>query len=143
MLALIEFRDVHKAFGEKVYRGLSLSIDRGESLTIIGGSGQGKSVMLKMFRSRLLEVDKGEIIFDGESVSNDFPESQYRPVRRRVAMLFQASALFDSLNVFENVAYGLRTDDPPARRSASSLDSPERVELRGIETCGPRTSPAA
>ncbi len=106
-MALIEFRDVQKAFGKKVvYRSLNLSIEEGESLTIIGGSGQGKSVLLKMLIG-LLRIDNGSIFFDGTDVSK-LTERQYAPVRRRVAMLFQASALFDSLDVKENVAYGLR-----------------------------------
>lgn len=106
-MALIEFRDVQKAFGKKVvYRSLNLSIEEGEAMTIIGGSGQGKSVLLKMLIG-LLRIDSGSIFFDGTDVSQ-LTERQYAPVRRRVAMLFQASALFDSLNVKENVAYGLR-----------------------------------
>ena len=106
-MALIEFRGVKKAFGPKVvYRDLNLDIHEREVLTIIGGSGQGKSVMLKMLIG-LLDVDGGSIKFDGQELS-DFTEAQYSPVRRRVAMLFQAGALFDSLSTKENVAYGLR-----------------------------------
>ncbi|MBT8467770.1 MAG: ABC transporter ATP-binding protein [Myxococcales bacterium] len=106
-MALIEFRGVKKAFGPKaVYRDLDLEIYEGEVLTIIGGSGQGKSVMLKMLIG-LLEVDEGTIFFDEKQISG-ITEAQYAAVRRRVAMLFQASALFDSLNAKENVAYGLR-----------------------------------
>ncbi|MGB5349144.1 MAG: ABC transporter ATP-binding protein [Polyangiales bacterium] len=106
-MALIEFRGVKKAFGSKVvYRDLNLEIYEGEVLTIIGGSGQGKSVMLKMLIG-LLEIDGGSIYFDDQQISG-ITEAQYASVRRRVAMLFQASALFDSLNAKENVAYGLR-----------------------------------
>jgi len=106
-MALIEFRGVKKAFGPKVvYRDLNLEINEGEVITIIGGSGQGKSVMLKMLIG-LLEIDGGSIFFDDKQISG-ITEAQYAGVRRRVAMLFQASALFDSLNAKENVAYGLR-----------------------------------
>jgi len=106
-MALIEFRGVKKAFGTKVvYRDLNLDVREGEVLTIIGGSGQGKSVMLKMLIG-LLDIDGGEISFDGKRIS-DISEAEYAPVRRRVAMLFQAGALFDSLSTKENVAYGLR-----------------------------------
>ncbi len=106
-MALIEFRGVKKAFGPKVvYRDLNLQIREGEVITIIGGSGQGKSVMLKMLIG-LLSVDGGSILFHGQQISG-ISEAEYASVRRRVAMLFQASALFDSLNTKENVAYGLR-----------------------------------
>jgi phospholipid/cholesterol/gamma-HCH transport system ATP-binding protein len=106
-MALIEFRGVQKAFGPKVvYRDLNLDIYEGEVITIIGGSGQGKSVMLKMLIG-LLDVDSGRISFDGQHISG-ITEEDYAPIRRRVAMLFQAGALFDSLSTKENVAYGLR-----------------------------------
>ena len=106
-MALIKFRGVKKAFGSKaVYRDLNLDIHEREVITIIGGSGQGKSVMLKMLIG-LLDVDGGEISFDGQRISG-ITEAQYASVRRRVAMLFQAGALFDSLSTKENVAYGLR-----------------------------------
>ena len=120
-MALIEFRGVKKAFGPKVvYRGLDLEIRAGESLTIIGGSGQGKSVMLKMLIG-LLTVDEGEVRFDGRVVSG-LPESEYRDVRRRVQMLFQGAALFDSLSVGDNVAYGLRE-----QRALGHAEIAERV----------------
>jgi phospholipid/cholesterol/gamma-HCH transport system ATP-binding protein len=103
---LIQFSGVKKAFGEKVvYRGLDLSIERGEVLTVCGGSGVGKSVMLKMLIG-LLTADAGSIVFDGQDVTK-MVERELAEVRRRIAMLFQAGALFDSLTVFENVAYGL------------------------------------
>lgn len=106
-MALIEFRNVQKAFGEKVvYRDLNLDVNRGEALTIIGGSGQGKSVMLKMLIG-LLSVDSGTIHFDGRRI-DDLPEKEMANVRRRVQMLFQGAALFDSMSVYDNVAYGLR-----------------------------------
>ncbi len=106
-VALIEFRNVKKAFGPKVvYEDLDLDVHRGESLTIIGGSGMGKSVMLKLLVG-LLRVDAGTIVFDGTNVES-LPERSYAPVRKRIGMLFQGAALFDSLSVRENVAYGLR-----------------------------------
>ncbi len=106
-MALIEFRGVQKAFGPKVvYRDLNLDIYEREVITIIGGSGQGKSVMLKMLIG-LLDVDAGKISFDDQQISG-ITEADYAPIRRRVAMLFQAGALFDSLSTKENVAYGLR-----------------------------------
>ncbi len=104
---LIRFQHVKKAFGEKVvYRDLNLDIYSGETITIMGGSGVGKSVMLKLL-IRLLEVDAGSIQFHGEEVTG-MKESRIAIVRQRIAMLFQGSALFDSISVGENVAYGLR-----------------------------------
>lgn len=137
---LIHFRAIRKAFGPKViYKGLELAIHRGETLTILGPSGSGKSVMLKMLIG-LLEVDAGEILFDGRDVTK-MTELELYEVRRRVAYLFQGAALFDSLTVGENVAYGLReqnwntmTNEEIARRVAQSLES---VGLPGIEEMRP------
>ena len=107
VVALIEFRNVRKAFGPKqVYESLNLEVHRGEALTIIGGSGMGKSVMLKMLVG-LLSIDSGEISYDGEVISQ-YTEREMASVRRRVGMLFQGAALFDSLSVADNVAYPLR-----------------------------------
>jgi phospholipid/cholesterol/gamma-HCH transport system ATP-binding protein len=105
--ALIRFRGVHKAFGPKVvYRGLDLDVIKGETLTILGGSGVGKSVMLKMLIG-LLSTDRGEVWFDNDRV-NDMGAPQLARLRQRVGMVFQSGALFDSISVGENVAYGLR-----------------------------------
>src|SRR3954463_7559485 len=103
---LIRFKGVRKAFGPKIiYAGLDLSIMRGEVLTICGGSGVGKSVMLKMLIG-LLVADSGKIRFDGLELTK-LEEYELSDVRRRIAMLFQSGALFDSLTVGENVGYGL------------------------------------
>jgi len=137
-MALIEFRGVKKAFGPKVvYRDLNLEINEGEVLTIIGGSGQGKSVMLKMLIG-LLEIDGGSIFFDDQQISG-ITEAQYAAVRRRVAMLFQASALFDSLSAKENVAYGLREqlDMSEAQIAERVRESLTYVGLPGTEETWP------
>ena len=137
-MALIEFRGVKKAFGRKVvYRDLNLDIREREVLTIIGGSGQGKSVMLKMLIG-LLDVDGGTITFDGQRVSG-MTEAEYAPVRRRVAMLFQAGALFDSLNTKENVAYGLREQLDMTEKEISERvrESLTYVGLPGTEETWP------
>jgi phospholipid/cholesterol/gamma-HCH transport system ATP-binding protein len=132
---IILFRDVHKAFGRNVvYEGLDLEVRRGETLCVIGPSGVGKSVMLKLLTG-LLEPDRGEIWFDGERVSDFFTDQQYLPMRRRVAMVFQAAALFDSLTVYENIAYPLREqftleEGEIARRVAEKLSW---VGLPGVE----------
>src|SRR5215471_3936145 len=103
---LIRFSRVRKAFGPKIiYTGLDLDVHKGEVLTICGGSGVGKSVMLKMLIG-LLPVDGGSIRFDGVDVTK-LGEAELSEVRRRIAMLFQSAALFDSLTVGENVGYGL------------------------------------
>ena len=137
-MALIEFRGVKKAFGPKVvYRDLNLEIREREVLTIIGGSGQGKSVMLKMLIG-LLEIDGGSISFDDRLISG-IGEAEYASVRRRVAMLFQASALFDSLNTKENVAYGLREqlDMSETQISERVRESLTYVGLPGTEETWP------
>ncbi|MFO0672105.1 MAG: ATP-binding cassette domain-containing protein [Polyangiaceae bacterium] len=104
---LIRFRGVTKRFGPKViYSGLDAIFRRGETTTIMGPSGVGKSVMLKMLIG-LIPADGGSIDFDGEEVTR-MNESALHDVRRRIAYLFQGGALFDSLSVGENVAYGLR-----------------------------------
>ncbi len=104
--AVISFRDVHKSFGSKViYEDLDLDVYRGEVLTIIGGSGMGKSVLLKML-IRLLDADKGSITAFGHDVSAMSGKDLLK-LRRRIAMLFQGSALFDSLTVEQNIMYPL------------------------------------
>lgn len=137
---LIHFRNIKKAFGSKViYSGLEFTIRRGETVTILGPSGSGKSVMLKMLIG-LLEADSGELFFDGRDVTK-MSELELYGIRRRVAYLFQGAALFDSLTVGENVAYGLReqnwntmSEEEISRRVAQSLES---VGLPGIEEMRP------
>ena len=137
---LIQFSHVKKAFGPKViYSDLNLEIRRGETITIMGASGSGKSVMLKMLIG-LLQADAGEILFDGRDIGK-MNEEELTEVRRRIAYLFQGAALFDSLNVGENVAYGLReqfwnkmSDDEIEGRVAQSL---ELVGLPGIQSMRP------
>ena len=104
---IIQFRDIKKAFGKKViYDGLNLDVYKGETLTIIGGSGVGKSVMLKMLVG-LLKPDAGSIKAFGDEITG-LREKEMLPVRRRVAMLFQGAALFDSMTVADNIKYPLR-----------------------------------
>ena len=137
---LIQFRNVKKAFGTKViYTNLNLSVMKGEVLTICGGSGVGKSVMLKMLIG-LLRADAGTIVFDGGDVTK-MKERELSVVRRRIAMLFQGAALFDSLNVRENVAYGLAehfhhkmSEEDIRERVAWAL---QLVGLPGIEEMRP------
>ncbi len=137
-MSLISFQHVRKSFGPKqVYQDLCLDVHAGESLTIIGGSGQGKSVMLKMLIG-LLDVDGGSITYDGKEIT-ECDDSEWLAVRRQIGMLFQGAALFDSLTVRENVAYGLREhlhmdEGAITQRVGESLAS---VGLPGIEHMWP------
>ncbi len=102
----IALSDVHKAFGPKVVlNGLTTSVNSGKSLVIIGGSGTGKSVMLKCILG-LLKPDSGSIKVDGGEVT-DLSVSARKKILSKFGMLFQGGALFDSIPVWENVAFGL------------------------------------
>lgn len=104
---IIDFRDVTKSFGDHVvYEHMSLQVLPGETLTIIGGSGGGKSVCLKMMIG-LLRPDEGQVLFHGTSVP-DLDAEGLSEVRRKVAYVFQGGALFDSMTVLENIGYALR-----------------------------------
>jgi len=137
-MALFELRGLRKAFGRHVVLdGLDLDILDGEVITIIGESGSGKSILLKAMMG-LLEVDAGSIRFDGEDVTGQ-TERQWTATRRRIGMLFQESALFDSLNVQDNVAYALHeqttmTEEEIVTRVAETLTL---VGLPGIEAMQP------
>jgi phospholipid/cholesterol/gamma-HCH transport system ATP-binding protein len=104
---VIEFKKIVKRFGDRtVLNGLSAVIREGEIVFILGTSGTGKSVLLKNLVG-LLTPDEGEIWIDGQEVSK-FTEEEYLPIRKKCGMVFQHPALFDSLTIFENVAFGLR-----------------------------------
>jgi len=105
--AAVEFRGVRKAFhGKAVLSGIDLEIRSGETFTILGGSGSGKSVCLKHMIG-LLRCDAGEISVLGREVTR-LPERNWATLRREFGMVFQGAALFDSLSVYENVAYPIR-----------------------------------
>jgi phospholipid/cholesterol/gamma-HCH transport system ATP-binding protein len=102
----IEFRDVHLAFDDRtVLDGLSFKVMKGESKIILGGSGCGKSTTIKLVLG-LLKPDRGQVLVDGEDITN-YNENQMMKVRRKIGMIFQEGALFDSLSVYENVAFKL------------------------------------
>jgi phospholipid/cholesterol/gamma-HCH transport system ATP-binding protein len=106
MAALVEFVGIHKRFGRQpILRQMDLSIETGRTLAIIGESGCGKSVTLKLMMN-LLQPSAGEIYWSGKNVRN-LPEREVVRERLRFGYLFQGAALFDSLSVFENVAFGL------------------------------------
>lgn len=106
MLNAITIADLHKSFGANhVLRGVNLTVEPGESMVIIGGSGSGKSVLIKHIIG-LLKPDRGSILVNGEEVTT-MRERQLKELRKKFGMLFQAAALFDSLTVGENVAFAL------------------------------------
>jgi phospholipid/cholesterol/gamma-HCH transport system ATP-binding protein len=130
-VAFITFQHIKKAFnGNVVYTDLDLEIKKGETITIIGGSGTGKSVMLKLLL-RLMDADGGKILVDGEDVLAMSPE-QLIKLRHRFGMLWQGGALFDSMTVKENVAYPLRENFK--ERSEEEIDKivAEKLEVVGL-----------
>ena len=131
MSDFIVFKDLHKSFGEhQVLKGINLSIAKGETIVVLGGSGAGKSVLLRHING-LLKPDKGRVIVDGEDIT-DFSEEQLIPIRTKVGMVFQGGALFDSLNVFENVAYALREHTNFSEEEITARVR-EKLRLVGLE----------
>jgi phospholipid/cholesterol/gamma-HCH transport system ATP-binding protein len=131
---MIEIKDVHKNFeGIQVLTGVDLTIQKGETMVIIGRSGCGKSVLLKHIIG-LLKPDRGEILVDGEDVTT-YNDGQLNKLRQKFGMLFQASALFDSMTVDENVGLGLRehTKIPEAEIKEKVKATLKLVGLFGIE----------
>ena len=126
----IKLNDVRKSFGPKqVLKGISLSVQKGRSLVVIGGSGSGKSVMLKCILG-ILRPDSGEMEVGGKSVLGlgGVARDEYL---RRFGMLFQGAALFDSLSVWENVAFGLIQGRGMAREKARDV-AMEKLGLVGL-----------
>lgn len=120
MTAKIELTDVCKRFGPKVVLdGINLTIEKGQSLVVIGGSGSGKSVLIKSILG-IVTPDSGNIKIDGEEVTKlSFRERQ--PILRKFGMLFQGGALFDSLPVWENIAFALLQNNVLNRKEARDL----------------------
>lgn len=120
----IKFENIVKRFGERtVLKGISFEIKRGEILFILGTSGTGKSVLLKNIVG-LLRPDDGHIWIEGQDVSR-IREKDYFPIRKMCGMVFQHPALFDSLTIYENVAFGIRRH----------LKLPEDQVRERVETC--------
>ncbi len=116
-IPMIKLTDVHKSFGRKVVlNGVDLEIQRGESVVIIGGSGTGKSVTLKCILG-LLTPEKGSITVDGREVAAASAKV-HEQVNSKIGMLFQGAALFDSMSVWENVAFGLMQGKKMSRKEA-------------------------
>ncbi|MCG7492868.1 ABC transporter ATP-binding protein [Thalassobius sp. Cn5-15] len=126
---MIELRDVHKSFGSKqVLRGANLMIPKGTSMVIIGGSGTGKSVLLKSVLG-LITPDSGQITLDGQDVGTGDRDA----FLARFGMLFQGAALFDSLSVWQNVAFRLlrgRLKRPKAEAREIAIEKLRRVGLK-------------
>jgi len=136
----IRMRGVKKAFGSKVVLdGVDLDVGVGESVVIIGGSGTGKSVTIKCIQG-LLEPDSGSIEIDGKDVIG-LGEAEREQVNHQIGMLFQAAALFDSLPVWENVAFGLLAEKRVSRAEARDL-AVEKLALVGMGTEVLDASPA-
>ncbi len=116
----IEVRSLTKSFGEKpVLNGVDLDLREGESLVVIGGSGTGKSVLIKSILG-LLTPDGGRIVIDGQEIT-DLRSHERERIMRKFGMLFQGSALFDSLSVWENVAFGLVQGRGMRRKEAREI----------------------
>jgi phospholipid/cholesterol/gamma-HCH transport system ATP-binding protein len=135
---MIEVRDLNKSFdGQTALKDISFRIETGESVAIVGRSGGGKSVLLKHLIG-LLQPDSGEVLIDGENIV-PMNERQLLGVRRKFGMVFQGAALFDSMTVAENVAFGLSrfehlTGAETARKVTQTL---ELVDLPGTEKKNP------
>ena len=134
----IRYAGVHKSFGENaVLRGVDLAIGRGETVVVLGGSGSGKTVLLH-HTIGLHRPDEGQVFVDGIEI-HEFDEEQLLETRKKVGMLFQAGALFDSMTVEENVGYALRehTDRSDEDIRSRVCDVLGLVELEDVEDLMP------
>ncbi|HEX4264951.1 MAG TPA: ABC transporter ATP-binding protein [Verrucomicrobiae bacterium] len=135
---MIEVRNLEKSFGpQKVLDGVSLKIETGESVVIIGRSGGGKSVLLKHIVG-LLQSDSGDVLIDGENIE-PMNERELIRVRSKFGMLFQGAALFDSMTVAENIGFAFRhkKEMSPEQIRCKVAEALEVVELSGIENKKP------
>jgi phospholipid/cholesterol/gamma-HCH transport system ATP-binding protein len=129
-----QFEGVCKSFGEvPVLRGVDLTVRRGQTVVVLGGSGSGKSVLLR-HAIGLHRADSGRIVIDGEDIT-DHDEDDLLAVRKKVGMVFQAGALFDSMDVEDNVGFALRehTDWGRERIAERIREVLALVELEGVE----------
>jgi phospholipid/cholesterol/gamma-HCH transport system ATP-binding protein len=138
----IEFRDVHLSFDErKVLDGLSFKVMKGETKIILGGSGCGKSTTIKLVLG-LLKPDEGRILVDGEDITH-YDEQEMMIVRKKIGMIFQEGALFDSLSVYDNVAFRLHEQgvpedevEPEVRRMLRFVNLEDAIDKMPIELSG-------
>jgi phospholipid/cholesterol/gamma-HCH transport system ATP-binding protein len=123
--------NLHKSFGEKdVLRGVHLEVRIGESMVVIGGSGSGKTVLIKCIIG-LMRPDQGEIHVDGLEITS-LNEKRMNEVRKKFGMLFQGGALFDSMTVWENVGFGLRRQTHLQEEEIRKIAS-EKLALVGLK----------
>lgn len=138
----IEFRDIHLSFdGKKILNGVSFKVRRGETKLILGRSGGGKSTTIRLILG-LLKPDSGQIFIDGEDITN-YSELEMMQVRQKIGMIFQEGALFDSLSVYENVAYRLHeqgvdeeTCEKEVRRMLRFVDLEDAIDKMPNELSG-------
>lgn len=129
---MINLRNVHKYFkNNRVLNGIDLDIYDGEIITVIGGSGEGKSVLLKCILG-LLKIDRGNIIIDGMDITK-LDEKNLQKIQKNFGFLFQGSALFDSMTVYENVSFGLRRLRNDLDEKEISKIVGEKLSLVGLE----------
>src|SRR5215467_6677904 len=138
----IEFRNVVLAFDERVIlNNLSFKVMKGETKIILGGSGGGKSTIIKLVLG-LLKPDSGEVLVEGENVT-DYSEDQMMRVRKNIGMVFQEGALFDSLSVYDNVAFRLHEQgvpedevEPEVRRMLRFVNLEDAIDRMCAEMSG-------
>lgn len=138
----IEFRDVHLAFDDrKVLDGLTFKVMKGETKIILGGSGCGKSTTIKLVLG-LLKPDSGQVLVDGVDITH-FDEVEMMHVRKKIGMIFQEGALFDSLSVYDNVAFRLHEQgvpeeevEPEVRRMLRFVNLEDAIDKMPIELSG-------
>lgn len=122
-------KNLHKSFGSKhVLRGLDLEVKKGESLVVIGGSGTGKSVLIKSIIG-LLNPDNGSVLIDGEEITN-LSGKQHAKVMQKFGYLFQGGALFDSLPIWKNIAF------VPIQNNMMSLKEARKLAIDKLESVG-------
>ena len=138
----IEFRDVYLAFDDRmILDGLSFKVQKGETKIILGGSGTGKSTTIKLVLG-LLKPDSGHVFVNGEDIT-DYDENEMMRVRKNFGMIFQEGALFDSLSVYDNVAFRLHEQGVPeaeveqeVRRMLNFVDLEDAIDKMPIELSG-------
>ena len=138
MQSIIEVKNLYISFGgKKVLKGVSFSLEQGECLGLIGGSGEGKSTLLRSIIG-LEHPSSGRILFEGENIT-DLSEEEYISIRKKISYVFQGGALFDSMTVYENLAFPLRehTDYSEKKIREIVLYELKEFELEGCEDMYP------